>query len=152
MAGVVDAPPSQLFRTIACRELWGSWQSRREIRKGELFAIGPNVCEGIAKDAAYDSMNFQSLTPITYFHGPFDPTTTTAQAEYHLRHQPRAARQFVTVPNASHGSLTLGLAGRKCSRAVWETLDKNPEGLATALQTCTKSGEPPVDLRNVSAE
>ena len=37
---------SPLFRTIACRELWGSWQSGCEIRDGALRAKGTEVCAG----------------------------------------------------------------------------------------------------------
>jgi pimeloyl-ACP methyl ester carboxylesterase len=145
MEGVGYGEPGTLFRTIACRELWGGWQTAHEIRDGALRAIGDDLCTGIARDAPYDAAAWQSSVPITYFHGAHDPTTTTAQAEYLFATRERAAQQLVVVPDASHASMTLGLAGRGCAAAVWRALDEDPGRLGEVLRDC--AGGAPIELR-----
>lgn len=130
---------STLFRTIACRELWGSWRSGREIRDGELRAIGTEVCAGEPR-TGYDSAEFLSTVPVTYFHGPFDPTTTTEQAEYHFDSHTGSARELIVVPEASHAPLTLGLAGRGCVEDVWAAI-AGERDMATVLGECEQPGE-----------
>jgi pimeloyl-ACP methyl ester carboxylesterase len=150
MAGVKPgALPPPLFRTIACRELWGSWRAGREILDGGLRAPGEDVCGGHAADAPYDSKTRRVDVPITYFQGPHDPTTTLAQATYHLDNHASAPRQFVIVPGASHAPLTLGLQVRGCSESVWQALDVDASGLDAALRAC--AGGDPVELRTLAA-
>jgi pimeloyl-ACP methyl ester carboxylesterase len=103
MAGVTPgALPPQLFRTIACHELWGSWRVGREIRDGGLGAPGEDVCGGRGADAPYDSKRWPADVPITYFQGPHDPTTTTDQATYHLDNQ-RDGLGATTSPDLRDG-------------------------------------------------
>lgn len=142
MAGAAaPGAPSSLFRTIACRELWGSWHSLREVRNGDLRAIGPEVCGDAFDDAAYDAADFPVTVPITYFQGGFDPTTTLEQAEYHRATQVEVRRQFVLVPDASHAPLTLGLYGRNCSASIWAAIAAD-EDLQPAIDTCDVLGSP----------
>jgi pimeloyl-ACP methyl ester carboxylesterase len=148
MAGVGQGEASPLFRTIACRELFGGWRSGREIRNGELHAVGDDICAGTSFRAAhpYDSKAWSVGAPVTYFHGPFDPTTTTAHAEYHRDGHEDVHRQFVTVPDASHAPLTLGLAARGCAANVWRALESDDAALKSALATCTRGDEAPVKV------
>jgi pimeloyl-ACP methyl ester carboxylesterase len=143
--------PGQLFKTIACRELWGSWKTGREIRDGALHATGADICAGSQDKKPYDSHAWAVRVPITYFQGPHDPTTTVAQATYHVDGQSGVERQVVTVPDASHAPLTLGLQGRKCARAVWQTLAA-AEDLGATLTTCTKTNEPAIELSTRAPE
>jgi hypothetical protein len=145
MAAVGKNDVGPLFRAITCHELSSSWLYSRQILNGNLIATGGDVCDGSGLAEPYDSAHWQPTVPITYFHEPFDPTTTTEQARYHLDNH-TVARQFVTVPGASHASLTLGLAGRGCAPAVWHALSRAADELGTALATCTKPGEPPITL------
>jgi pimeloyl-ACP methyl ester carboxylesterase len=147
MAGT-GGPPPELFRTIACRELWGSWQTGREVRDGELRAIGPDLCEGRGLTAPYDSARWQFRVPVTYFQGPYDPTTTMAQAELHMAAHRSADRQFVVVPGASHAPLTMGLAGRHCAAVVWEALDSDATKLEPTLASC----DPAMTFRHLPPE
>lgn len=152
MDGVSKGTPSELFRTIACRELWGAWQSGRELRDGLLHSTGADLCAGESFVAPYDSARYPLTVPISYFQGPYDPTTTVALAKYHLDAHRSSARQFVQVPDASHAPLTLGLAGRGCASAVWTALLRAPDSLATALGTCTQGAETPVELQSLPPE
>lgn len=137
MAGVgaSSSSDSQLFMTIACRELWGSWHDGREIRDGTLRATGQDLCTSGSERAPYDSRAWALHVPITYFQGAHDPTTTVEQAAYHRDGQSQVERDLVMVADASHAPLTLGLRGRKCSSPVWSALATG-KGLAAALKTC----------------
>ena len=144
--------PSTLFRTIACRELWGGWRDVREIRDGALHATGADLCQDQPKLVhAYDSADWDVGVPVTYFQGPYDVTTTVAQAQYHFDHHAQVPRQLVSVPEASHAPLTLGLAGRGCADAVWHKLEDAPDDLGTALSTCTQAPAPPIGLTTAPA-
>ncbi|MBK6698267.1 MAG: alpha/beta fold hydrolase [Myxococcales bacterium] len=146
-AAASGAPAGELFATIACRELWGSWRVAREIRDGKLEAPGPDICGGAPKAAPYDSAKYALNATLVYFQGPFDPTTTMAQAEYHFESQSAArARHLVRVPAAAHAPLTLGLKGRGCAKALWSALDKAPQSLAQLLATCTQGGAAPASV------
>lgn len=140
--------PGELFETVACRELWGDWRTGREIRNGNLEATGANLCGGAPKAEPWDSAAFQLSTPVVYVQGPFDPTTTVAQAEYHFAHQTSAERRMITVPAAAHAPLTVGLQGRGCAKAVWKAIDAAPQSLASVLAGCTKPGDPAVALKS----
>ncbi len=136
--------PSSLFRTIACRELWGSWRSGREIRGGALNATGEDLCGGAPKVEPYDAARYLLASPVYYFQGPFDPTTTSSQAEHHFDAQVGAPRAFVTVPDAAHAPLTLGLRERGCSSAAWKAIAARLD-LTAALATC--AGPKRVEVR-----
>lgn len=144
MASVnVASAPSPLFTSIACNELWGSWRSGRVVMNGELRASGEDVCGPGVRAATWDSTRFRTDVPIVVFHGPFDPTTTTAQARFFVDgHTPKP--RLVTVPRASHAPLTLGLAGRRCASGVWTALLGGREPLEAALTSCNQGGAEPV--------
>ncbi len=147
MAGVGKTEPSPMFRTIACREIWGEWKAVREIRDGQLQAIGSDLCEGMnSRTALFDSKNWLVSSPITYFNGPYDPTTTTNQTDYHFKHQTEVERQYITVPNAAHAPLTLGLAARNCATDVWRAFEADAKALENALSNCTRPGEKAVEM------
>lgn len=138
---------SPMFRSIACRELWGNWRTGREIRDGALRATGDDVCSPGAR-ADYDAADFPSRVPTTYFHGPHDPTTTTEQAEHHFVSRRGAERDFVTVPDASHAPLTLGLAARGCAEDVWAAI-AGERDLAAVLLECERGSET-IELRSLA--
>lgn len=147
MEDVSEGEPSPLFRSIACHELWGNWRSGREISNGALSATGNDICDGLGKTDPYDSAAWQSQSDIVYFQGPYDPTTTVAHVEYHFAEHPSVHRDLVTVPGASHAPLTLGLAGRGCSREVWLAI-LGDGALGDALTGCAGPGEEPVELQS----
>ncbi len=140
-----SGPPDSLFRSIACRELWGSWQSDRELRDGELRALGEDACSGEPR-TPYDAAEHPARVPFVYFHGPFDPTTTTAQAEHHFTRPGTGRRDLVTVPDAAHAPLTLGLTARGCAPQVWSAIAGADGALAPVLQACARPGET-IELR-----
>lgn len=138
-AGIPSQPSGGLFSTIACRELWGHWLPGRELSGAELNAVGADLCSGMPRND-YDSVDYLSTIPAVYFHGPFDPTTTTAQAQYHFDNHHGSVRDFITVPNTAHTPLTLGLAARGCAPQVWQAI-RGQQQLATVVASCAQSGE-----------
>tara|TARA_B110001454_G_C12723212_1_gene435872 strand:- start:14985 stop:16211 length:1227 start_codon:yes stop_codon:yes gene_type:complete len=110
---------SLLFRSIACNELWGSWQEGRLLTEGKLFSYGNNVCS-LRMYQKYDSRAYQIKAPVYYFQGPFDPATPVAGAQYHFSNQLATKKTFVLVESASHAPLTAGLS--TCAPSVWSAI------------------------------
>ncbi|MBT9558174.1 MAG: alpha/beta hydrolase [Myxococcales bacterium] len=130
----------RLFRTVACQELWGGWLPGRELRAGELHAVGEDLCAS-GLERPWDASRYPSQVPVVIFHGPYDPTTDTEQATAAYDAHAGASRAFVTVPDAAHAPLTLGLAARGCAPAVWAALVSAEPDLGALLEetlsTCT---------------
>ncbi len=147
MAGAAEpTAPSSLFQQIGCREIWGRWQSGREIRDGALAVFGEDRCAGIPFSSPFDVAAYPVRVPTTHLHGPHDPTTTRAQVTHHLRAQRDADRRVVTVPDASHAPLTLGLAGRGCAEAFWTSILEGTPDLQEVEEDCNRGGLPAVEV------
>lgn len=143
MAAVeAEAPPGVLFRTLACRELWGAWRTGRAIQDGALVATGADVCrDGERRVDPFDARDWPHTVPIVAFHGPHDPTTTDAQLDAFLAAQPHTHRTVITVPPASHAPLTLGLAARGCAPGIWQALLTAPDSLTEVVSACAAGPE-----------
>jgi pimeloyl-ACP methyl ester carboxylesterase len=138
MKSVPGATPLKNFELLACEELWGGWKPERRLEKGKLVAAGRDLCQGKGLSRPYDSKNWLLSVPIFYFQGPYDPTTTPQQAQYHFEHQTASARRyFTTVAEASHAPMTMGfksLSGPSCAEEVWKAIDQFPRAADLALQ------------------
>lgn len=126
-------PIDKIFRAIGCREIWGEFYAGRDVVKGNLTAIGENICSETLMTNPYDSKSWQIPVPIYYFQGVYDPTTTLEQAKYHFEHQ-TSPRMMVVVEHASHAPLSLAL--RPCADQIWKAITSAPEKLEAVVGSC----------------
>lgn len=126
---------SRLFKMIACQEIWGEMYMGRDIQNGQLVAFGDNLCAGLKKHNPYDSKKWKIKTPIYYFQGAHDPTTTLEHALYHFQNQNKSTKKFfVNVNKAAHAPLSITL--KPCSEFIWKSILNSGVDLQIILDQC----------------
>jgi len=127
------------YKEIGCREIspslyYPNQDAGFRLEKGKLVPVYSKFCEGIPFEGKYDSAEWQTSTPIYYFAGVKDPSTTIKQAYHHLNSQSKALRIFVEVLEGAHCPLSSALTD--CSQQVWRSMGAGEKEFKTAVEDC----------------